>query len=195
MLREENVTTEESVDAAIREHIGYAAIASAVPIPLADILAVSAVQLDLVRQLAGLFEVKYDESWGKAMVATLSGATVARVGASVVKAVPGVGWLVGAGAQAALSGASTYAIGQVFARHFRAGGTPDTFNPANARRLYDELVSRGKEVFGSIQSGAPEGKRPSLSRLAEDLERLTRLRDAGALSPEEFNRLKGRLIG
>jgi uncharacterized protein (DUF697 family) len=186
------VTTEEKADAAIREHIGYAMIASAIPIPIADILAVSAVQLDLVRQLAGLFEVKYDESWGKAMVAALSGSTIARAGASAVKAIPGVGWVVGAGAQAALSGASTYAIGQLSARHFRAGGTPDTFNPVNAERLYRDLVSRGEEIVEAIRSSAPvkSGER----RVTDELERLTRLRESGSLTPDEFDRLKGRLL-
>lgn len=188
------MTKEEKADAAIREHIGYAVVASAIPIPIADILAVSAVQLDLVRQLAGLFEVKYDESWGKAMIAALSGSTVARAGASVVKAVPGVGWVVGAGTQAALSGASTYAIGQIFARHFRAGGTPDTFNPANAERLYRELVSRGREVVESMRSNLSKPAPSSVARLTEELERLSRLRDSGALTLEEFDHLKTRLI-
>jgi uncharacterized protein (DUF697 family) len=181
---EETVTTEETVDAAIREHVGYAMIASAIPLPAVDILAVTAVQLDLVRQLAGILDGNYDESWGKAVVTSLSSAGMARMGASIFKAVPGVGWIVGAGAQAALSGAATYAVGQIFARHFRAGGTPDTFNMDHAHELYRELIKRGGAVAESLRG-------EDLSAL----ERITRLRDSGALTAEEFQTLKSRILG
>jgi uncharacterized protein (DUF697 family) len=40
------------------------------------------VQLDLVRQLAGLYGADFDEAWLKATVAGLTGASVARMGAS-----------------------------------------------------------------------------------------------------------------
>jgi uncharacterized protein (DUF697 family) len=64
---------DEKADAAIREHVGYAVAASAIPIPIADVLAVTAVQLDLVRQLARLYAADYDEAWGKATLAALTG--------------------------------------------------------------------------------------------------------------------------
>lgn len=174
---------DEKADAAIREHVGYAVAASAIPVPIADVLAVTAVQLDLVRQLARMYEADYDEAWGKATVAALTGASLARFGASAVKAVPGVGWFVGFGTQAVLSGASTWAVGQIFRRHFAAGGTPDTFDLAPMRERYRDWVERGKEIVESMSESRTE-------RVAAALERLARLRDEGALSGEEFERLK-----
>jgi uncharacterized protein (DUF697 family) len=143
--RGEIVERDEAADAAIREHVGYAVIASAIPIPVADVLAVTAIQLDLVRQLARLYVLEYEESWGKAVVPSLVGATAARAGASAIKVLPGVGWFIGATTQAALSGASTWAVGQIFRRHFAAGGTPDTLDLSAVRETYALLVRRGRD--------------------------------------------------
>jgi uncharacterized protein (DUF697 family) len=192
--KEGNVTRDEKADAAIRDHVGYAMVASAIPVPIADVLAVTAVQLDLVRQLAGLYEMKYDETWGKATVSALTASSAARWGASAVKAVAGVGAIVGGGAQAMLSGASTYAIGQLFKLHFEAEGTIDTFNPERARAAYDRLVETGKSVATSL---IPSPRRPRVEdvhTVAETLERLARLRESGAITQEEFDRLKAQLL-
>jgi uncharacterized protein (DUF697 family) len=188
------VTKDEKADAAIRDHVGYAMAASAIPVPIADVLAVTAVQLDLVRQLAALYEMKYDETWGKATVSALTASSAARWGASAVKSVAGIGSIVGAGAQAVLSGASTYAIGQLFKRHFEASGTIDTFNPERARAAYEKLVEAGKSVAASLTPGPRAPRIEDVHSVAETLERLARLRDAGTITQEEFDRLKARLL-
>lgn len=189
------MTKDETADAAIREHVGYAVVASAIPVPLADVLAVTAVQLDLVRQLAGTYDAKYDETWGKATVVALTGASAARFGASAIKAIPGVGWLVGATTQAALSGASTWSIGKIFQRHFAAGGTPDTFDLAPMRESYREWVERGKQLVDATwperEGGAAASSADERTRV---IERLARLRADGALTAEEFDRLKAAAI-
>ena len=80
--------TQTKADTAIRDHVGYAMLAGSIPVPLADIAAVTLIQLDLVKQLAGIYEMKYDETRGKAIVSALSGATAARVGASAATVMP-----------------------------------------------------------------------------------------------------------
>ncbi len=188
---EDSMVKDERADAAIREHVGYAVVASAIPVPIADVLAVTAVQLDLVRQLAGMYEAKYDESWGKATVVALTGASAARLGASAIKAVPGFGWLVGATTQAALSGASTWAVGELFKRHFAAGGTPDTFDLTRMRESYRLWVEQGKRFVEAMwRDRESEADASPAERTARTLERLARLRADGALTQEEFERLK-----
>jgi uncharacterized protein (DUF697 family) len=186
---------DEKADAAIREHVGYAVVASAIPFPVADVVAVTAVQLDLVRQLAGIYGASYDETWGKAAVVSVTTAFgAARIGASAVKAIPGVGWFVGMTTQAALSGASTWAVGQLFKRHFAAGGTPDTFDLAQMREAYHAWLKRGRHAVesmwpdGAITSQPVESSQEKSIRLVE---RISRLRAEGALTEDEFNRLKG----
>lgn len=185
------MTQDERADAAIREHVGYAVVASAIPVPIADVLAVTAVQLDLVRQLAGVYEAKYDETWGKATVAALTGASAARLGASAIKAVPGLGWFIGATTQAALSGASTWAVGELFRRHFAAGGTPDTFDLEPMRASYREWVERTKRTVSStFEERGAKPHASSADRIAQTVERLARLRSDGSLSEDEFEKLK-----
>ena len=78
-------------DQIIEDHTVYAAGAGSIPVPLADVAAVAAIQIDLVRALARVYEVPFDVATGKAVVASLTGASAARLGASAVKALPGVG--------------------------------------------------------------------------------------------------------
>jgi uncharacterized protein (DUF697 family) len=177
-------------DRIIRDHTTYALAAGAIPIPLADVAAVAAVQLDLVRALANVYEVSFDPAAGKAVIAALAGASAARLGASVVKAVPGVGWIAGAVAQAGLAGASTYAVGHLFRGHFAREGTLGDVDLEAARPLFDELLRKGRDFV--------EGFRPSSQKTVEDvtelLERLARLREQNVIGESEFQELKRKIL-
>ncbi|MBE2251029.1 MAG: DUF697 domain-containing protein [Myxococcus sp.] len=50
-----------AADTVIRQHVYWAVGAGLVPVPLADFVAVTAVQLDLIRQLCTLYGVSYQE--------------------------------------------------------------------------------------------------------------------------------------
>ena len=83
------MSKEAETDKIIRTHVLWSMGAGLMPVPLFDIAAVTAVQMDMLKQLAGAFEVDYTSSTGKAFVSGLTGGTVARIAASLVKAVPG----------------------------------------------------------------------------------------------------------
>ena len=177
-------------DQIIEDHTVYAAGAGAIPVPLADVAAVAAIQIDLVRALAKVYEVPFDVATGKAVIASLTGASVARLGASAVKAIPGVGWIGGGVAQVGLSGASTYAVGHLFRRHFAQQGTLAEIDVQAARSIYQGLLERGRSVVGTL--------RPSCHRSVEDtatlLERLARLRAEEVINAAEFEDLKGAVL-
>jgi uncharacterized protein (DUF697 family) len=177
-------------DQIIEDHTVYAAAAGAIPVPLADVAAVAAIQIDLVRALANVYEVPFDVATGKALIASLTGASAARFGASAVKAIPGVGSIGGGIAQVGLSGASTYAVGHLFRRHFADQGTLAELDVEASRSIYRGLLERGKDVVGTL--------RPSRARSVEDtatlLERLARLRDEEVISAAEFEDLKGAVL-
>jgi uncharacterized protein (DUF697 family) len=101
----------------ILKHVGAAMAAAATPLPLVDIAAVAVIQVALVRRLARRYGVEYDVARGRAALLAVAGASLARVGASV-KSLPGGGWLLGSATQAALSEASTYALGETILRFF-----------------------------------------------------------------------------
>ena len=107
----------------IRTHVLWAMGGGLIPIPLVDFAAVTAIQLEMLQQLAELYQVNYSKSNGKAFVSALTGTTLASLGASMLKAIPGIGSLVGGASMSIMSGASTYAVGQVAINVFSGSGS------------------------------------------------------------------------
>lgn len=149
------------VGSIIRNHIVWSMGAGLIPLPIADIAAVSAVQLDMVKQMSRLYDVNFDEMQGKTLITTLVGSSMARVGASAIKLIPGIGSLVGSVAMPVLSGASTYALGQVFKQHFETGGTFLDFDVDRLRKYYSEQFEKGKKVASDIKQEEDEKKAQS----------------------------------
>lgn len=147
--QENNSQRAESV---VRSHVLWAMGAGFIPLPVADALAVAAVQLDMVRQMSGIYGIAFAETQGKAIISALAGATLSRLGASaLVKAIPVVGSFIGGASMAAVSGASTYALGQVFKRHFEAGGTFMDFDTSRFKKFYEEQFEKGKQAAEDIK--------------------------------------------
>ena len=150
------------------------------PIPLFDIAAVTAVQMDMLKQLAELFEVEYSTSGGKGFVSALAGGTVARIGASAVKMIPGIGTVIGGVSMSVMSGASTYAVGQVAVTHFGSKADLMDIDLDWAKKAYSELFEKGKET---------ESK-----DVYESLEKLGRLKEQGVVTDAEFEAQKHKLL-
>lgn len=178
----------ESVEAIVKNHMIFSMSAGAIPIPLADIAAVTAIQMDMIRQIADQHGVPYDANRGKSFAGALAGATLARMGASLVKSIPGAGTIVGIGAQVILSGASTYALGSLFDRHFSEGGTLLDFNVDGLRDSYERLVSEGKNLAKKIRDEVGGGD------AAATIEKLKGLHDRGAITDTEFETTKARIL-
>lgn len=163
----------------VSQHVLWAAGAGLVPIPLVDIAAVTAIQLDMLKQLSTHYQMPYSESEGKAWVSALAGGIAARVGANVLKLIPGIGSVLGGAAMSAMSGASTYAIGQVAISQFSAGRSFSTMDPDAAKRAYQHHFEKGK------------GKSKDAF---EKLTQLAKLRDQGIITAEDFEAQKQRLL-
>lgn len=174
----------------IKNHVGFSLGAALVPFPGADLLAVSAVQLNMLRQLAKVYNVSFFESLGKNVVSAIAGGGVARLGASLIKIIPGVGTVVGELSMPVLSGASTYALGKVVANHFQKGGTLEDLDFKTAKQEYTEEMDTGKKVADELRQEAE----PSSNETIDKLRKLAELRDQGVITAEEFQRLKDRLL-
>ena len=173
-------------DKIIQQHMIWAIGAGLVPLPILDIVAVTAIQLDMLKQLATTYGVSFSESEGKAWVSALAGNLVARIGANALKLLPGLGTLLGGVSMSIVSGASTYAIGQVAVGHFERGGSFTDLDMAAARRAYEEELERGKRVAADLSSQKKDG--------LDKLERLGKLKEKGVISPEEFEVQKKRVL-
>lgn len=140
-------------DTVIRNHVIWSMGASfIVPIPVADVFAVSALQLDMIRQLCRVYDKDFSESSGKAIITSLTSSIMARAGArSLIKLIPGIGTIIGGVAVSVFNGASTYALGQVFKRHFDSGGTILDFDPERLKKMYYEQFEKGKKVAEQLR--------------------------------------------
>lgn len=193
----------------IRNHVLLSLGAGFVPVPLLDLVAVSAVQLDMCRQLAKNYDIEFKEELGKSVISSIAGTAVARYGASLAKSIPGIGSILGGISMSALSGATTYAIGQVFKRHFGGGGDLFDFNLDRAKKIFEEELEKGKKVAHEIEkmrhskSGEKMAEEESTEKASpskgkeifDQLERLAELRDKGVITDEEFQGKKDELLG
>ncbi|WP_116126943.1 DUF697 domain-containing protein [Lewinella sp. IMCC34183] len=132
----------------IRNHVVWSMGASyVIPLPVADVFAVSAIQVDMIRQLSRVYGIDFAETQGKALVTSLTTSAMTKAGArSLIKLIPGIGTVVGGVTTAVLNGASTYATGEVFKKHFGTGGTFLDFDVDRLRKLYNEKFEKGKDV-------------------------------------------------
>ncbi|MCB0668989.1 MAG: DUF697 domain-containing protein [Saprospiraceae bacterium] len=194
----------EEANSIIKNHMMWSMGAGFIPVPIADVFAVGAIQLDMIRQLCNLYEVNYKDTEGKAVISSMTGSIIARVGARAIKFIPGVGTVVGGVTLAILSGASTYALGEVFKKHFETGGTFLDFDPKRLKKVYDEMFEKGKEYARKIKKEQAMAE-VELSKGVEEpdaggedvvkrLQDLAKLKDDGLISEEEFQLLKKRIL-
>lgn len=143
-----NSDKDRHAETIIRNHVIWSMGASyIIPLPVADVFAVSALQLDMIRQMCRVYDIDFAETQGKAIVSALTTSTMARAGArSLLKVIPVVGTVVGGITVAVVNGASTYALGEVFKKHFSNGGTFLDFDTDRLKKLYQEKFEKGKKV-------------------------------------------------
>ncbi len=159
MSNNKNKDLSKKAERAVRNHVLWSMGAGFIPFPVADFLAVAAVQLDMIRTLSSIYDVDFKETEGKALITSLTGSGLSRLGASaLVKMIPGIGSALGGVSMSALSGASTYALGQVFKTHFDSGGTFLDFDTDRFRKFYDEQFEKGKKVAEDLKEEAEKKK-------------------------------------
>jgi uncharacterized protein (DUF697 family) len=108
----------------LQYHAAVSGTVGALPLPIVDMLAVSALQLHLIRELSRIYGVDFSGQRAKAAIAALlGGAQTGLMVSSVFKYVPIVGYVIASIPAAAAAGGITYAVGKVFIYHFELGGT------------------------------------------------------------------------
>lgn len=207
MTTDQKTERNKHADTIIRNHVVWAMGAGFIPVLIADIFAVSALQLDMIRQLCKAYDVDFQQTQGKAVVTSLTSSTLARVSAgSLVKLVPGLGSILGGVTISIFAGASTYALGEVFKKHFESGGTILDFDPARLKKMYQEKFEKGKKVAEDLARKTKEESQPEVSQkqagtgqktssvLMDRLRDLNELRKEGIITEEEFEQMKKRLL-
>lgn len=140
----------------IHQHMLGAMGLGLLPFPAIDAMAITGVQVNMLRTLATLHGVEFANiqifysivgslTAGLGLPLALAPAVV-----SIFKVVPGLGTLGGLVSMPLVAGATTYALGRVFAQHFESGGTLLTFDALKVRRslrtYYEQGLQRAREL-------------------------------------------------
>ncbi len=199
-------TKSEKSNRIIKNHMWLSMGAGAIPIPIVDFVAVSAIQMDMIRQLSNQYNIEFEENQGKAIISALTGAGMARLGAGMIKVIPVVGSVLGGITFAVISGASTYAVGEVFKKHFESGGDFLSFNVDSFRTYYKEKFEQGKDMAKEMEKEKAEPEEAAVveempmeeevsSSKLDQLEKLAKLRKDKAITEAEFKKMKKEIIG
>jgi uncharacterized protein (DUF697 family) len=145
----------------------WSGAAGLIPVPLVDVAAVGGVQLYMLRRLSEIYEIPFSENRSRAILSSVAGAiapaSVATATGSFIKALPGIGTVIGALTMPVASAGATWVIGKVFIQHFASGGTLLDFNPPDYREFIKEqqgtLAARTRRAFPA----PPAGTAPSAS--------------------------------
>lgn len=151
---------QERADAIVRRNIYWALGAGAIPVPLADFAAITAVQLKMLRELSKEYDIPFLEHKVKNIVGSLISSSLAIGGGttlvfSVLKVVPVIGTAAGFVSMSMAAGAITYATGRVFVQHFESGGTFLDFDPKKVRSHFKKEMEKGKEVAAKVKAEKP----------------------------------------
>ncbi len=149
--------SKESVNRVLRYHVWTSMGVGLIPVPIADLVALTGVQANLLRVLAKIYHVPFSKGIVRNLISALVGGvipviTAPAVAASVTKAIPAVGQTAGVVTMPIIAGATTYAIGKVFIQHFASGGTFLTFDPEKVKDYYAEMLKEGQDVAENLKS-------------------------------------------
>ncbi|MBF0099522.1 MAG: DUF697 domain-containing protein [Desulfobacterales bacterium] len=152
---EEAVQTDEQPENIIRNHVLGSMGVGLIPMPLVDLVALTGVQLNLLRKLAKKYNVPFSQDKGKNVLAALLGSglpvSISGAVASLIKSIPLIGQTTGAITMSVLGGATTYAVGKVFEQHFASGGTFLNFDPEAVKDYYAKMFKEGEKVAEELK--------------------------------------------
>src|SRR6476469_9791836 len=129
----------------------WSAGAALIPLPVADMIAIAGAQLKMLAEISKVYGIPFEKSRVQAVVGSLIGYVVPHafsVGliGGLLKAIPGVGVLVGVPSFAFFAAAYAWALGRVFIQHFESGGTFLNFDPEAVREHFRAQFEEGRRM-------------------------------------------------
>lgn len=145
-----------AVEKIIRRHVYVSAGVGLIPLPLVDIAGLTGVQLLMLKKIAKEYGVPFSEGTVKNILLSLFGGVFppahASLLASLIKVIPGVGQTAGITSMPILAGATTYAVGMLFASHFAWGGDFTDFDAEKVKEDYAKWFEKGKKVAEEMRA-------------------------------------------
>ena len=127
----------------VRRYTALSFAGGFIPIPFVDLAAVSASQLAMLAEIAGIYETGKvaNKERLRIVVSSVLGSVVPQgltvgVAGSAIKAIPVFGTVAGIVMMPTLSSAVTFALGRAFISHFEGGGTLLDLDPEKLKEYY-----------------------------------------------------------
>jgi uncharacterized protein (DUF697 family) len=141
----------------VKQNVLWAAGGGLIPVPVLDVVAITAVEVKMLRELAALYGVPFQEERIRTIcVALLAGLGAPVIGTTVatsfLKSIPFLGFLTGLVVVPGIAAAFTYAVGKVFIQHFASGGTFLDFDPKKVREHFAREFAEGKLATANMKA-------------------------------------------
>lgn len=130
----------------------WASMAGFIPLPALDIMAIASLQTFMIKELCQVYGIAFKKEIVSSVVASLvtSGVSTIVSGklvSSVLHPIAFVGSTLGAITLPAISYATTYALGEVFIKHFEANGSIDDLEVETYDNFFKQKIAQAKESF------------------------------------------------
>jgi uncharacterized protein (DUF697 family) len=147
---------------AVQRNVYWAMGAGMLPLPLFDLLAITGVQIKMLREISLLYDVSFSENMArKAVMSLLAGVggvgLGGMIGASLTKLVPFIGVPLGIASVPIVSGMLTHAVGRIFVMHFEAGGSLLDFDPKAMRGYFEKEYAQSKIIVTRLHKQGEPG--------------------------------------
>lgn len=142
----------------VRNHSLATGAVGLIPLPLLDLMLMSAIQANMLKQLGELYGHPFAD---KQRINSILGGIVGGAALppllfpfflSLIKIIPGLGTAAGIIAMPLTATPVSYAFGMTFIQHFESGGTLLTFNPKRMRQVLRAYYDEGKKS-ASLEAG------------------------------------------
>ncbi len=142
----------------VKRNMLWSAGAGVLPFPWIDFVAITAVEMKLIKELTEHYGLVFRKDLAKSsitsLVASLGSVTLGKVIAiSTLRLIPIIGPIVAVTSLPAIAAGVTYAIGKVFILHFEAGGTLLDFDPAKVREHFRAEFANGRSAAARATTG------------------------------------------
>lgn len=144
----------------VKRNMLWSAAAGVVPVPALELVAITAIEVKLVKELAEHYDTSFRKDIAKTAVLSLVGslgsiAIGKMIALSSLRVIPVLGQLIAAVSVPGMAAAITYAIGKVFVSHFESGGTLLDFDPAKMRDFFRAEFAKGVKNAASNVASTP----------------------------------------
>lgn len=144
------------VEKTIKNHTGLAMGAAIIPLPVIDMVAISAVEWDMLRSINKLYGITWSEDIGKQIIAIAAAATIGTgIWGSILKLIPGIGAVAGGMIQMTLAGTICYALGYAYKTYTEKGGV---FDKEEFKKDMINNFKKAKKVVNDLKDDVINGK-------------------------------------